>query len=52
MGRDVAYFPQPNSFVPERFLPEFPFPPIPAGAWGPFERGALAVSLGLWKLRL
>jgi cytochrome P450 len=39
MGRDAAYFPQPDSFIPERFLPESPFPPIPSGAWRPFERG-------------
>ena len=39
LGRDERYFPKPNSFIPERYLPDSPFPPIPAGAWRAFERG-------------
>lgn len=39
LGRDERYFPKPESFIPERYLPDSPFPPIPAGAWRAFERG-------------
>ncbi len=39
MGRDPRYFPDPESFIPERFLSASPYPEIPAGAWRPFERG-------------
>lgn len=39
MGRDTRYFPEPQKFIPERFLPDSPYPEIPAGAWRPFERG-------------
>jgi cytochrome P450 len=40
LGRDERYFPQADVFMPERFIPESsPFPPIPNGAWRPFERG-------------
>lgn len=39
LGRDARYFPQPESFIPERYMPDSPFPPIPAGAWRAFERG-------------
>jgi cytochrome P450 len=39
IGRNQKYYPKPDEFIPERFLPESPFPPIPAGAWRPFERG-------------
>jgi len=39
LGRDERYFPEPESFIPERYLPDSPFPAIPAGAWRPFERG-------------
>lgn len=39
LGRDDRYFPEPESFIPERYMPDSPFPPIPAGAWRAFERG-------------
>jgi len=39
LGRDERYFPEPESFIPERYMPDSPFPPIPAGAWRAFERG-------------
>ncbi|KAF2098474.1 cytochrome P450 [Rhizodiscina lignyota] len=39
IARNEKYYPQANRFIPERFLPESPFPPIPVGAWRPFERG-------------
>lgn len=40
IGRNEKHFPDPSSFIPERFLPDSPFPPIAVGAWRPFERGA------------
>lgn len=39
LGRDERYFPRPLEFIPERYLPNSPFPPIPPGAWRAFERG-------------
>lgn len=39
LGRDERYFPKPECFIPERYLPNSAFPPIPAGAWRAFERG-------------
>jgi len=39
LGRDERYFPEPESFIPERYMPDSPFLPIPAGAWRAFERG-------------
>lgn len=39
IGRDKRYFPEPESFIPERYLSDSPFPPIPKGAWRAFEMG-------------
>jgi len=39
LGRDERYFPRADQFIPERYLPDSPFPPVPTGAWRAFERG-------------
>jgi cytochrome P450 len=40
IGRHDAYFPNPESFLPERWIPEeSPYPPPPPGAFRAFERG-------------
>lgn len=40
--RNPSYFPDPTSFIPERFIPSstpFPLHPVLPGAYRPFERG-------------
>ena len=42
LHKDPNLFPEPHSFIPERFHPSSPFPPIPRDAWRPFEKGPRA----------
>jgi cytochrome P450 len=39
MGRDPHYFPQPEAFRPERYLPGNPYAPTHPDAWRPYEKG-------------
>lgn len=55
IARNEKYYPQPDKFVPERFLPQSPFQPIPLGAWRPFERGprnCIGAEFGVLEVRV
>jgi len=39
LSRGEQYYPAPNSFCPQRWLPDTPYKPVPKDAYRPFEKG-------------
>ena len=55
LSRREHYYPAPNEFFPQRWLPETPFGQVPKDAYRPFERGprdCIGQELAMVELRI